>query len=215
MKSPLGGKVREMEKRSGSFSPLIFDYLKKYQEDPRSRVFAPLAEAYRKAGMLNEAVEIAKEGLRVHPQFIGGRVALARALFDQKNYDDVLDELSNVVREVPDNIVAQRLFAESALILGRITEALGAYKMLMYFNPADHEAERMVRELEVQSYEKGSMVLRSDPAPQKGLYAIKTAKDAIEGDDEIIRTKKFRQIEFLQNALPLLERYRLALDPKP
>jgi tetratricopeptide (TPR) repeat protein len=203
-----------MEKRSGTFSPLIFDYLKKYQDDPRSRVFAPLAEAYRKAGMLKEAVEIAQEGLRVHPQFIGGRVALARALFDQKNYEDVLNELSTIVREVPDNLVAQRLFAESALILGRTLEALGAYKMLLYFNPTDADAGRMVRELEAQSYDGGAMVLRTDPAPQKGLYSIKTAKEAIDGDESLIRSKKFRQIEFLQTALQELERYRLALSDK-
>ena len=59
-----------------NFSPMIYDYLKKYQEDPTSRVFAPLAEAYRKAGLIDEAIEIAREGLRVHPNFVGGRVAL-------------------------------------------------------------------------------------------------------------------------------------------
>ena len=101
-------------------NPLIFNYLKKYQEDPGSRVFAPLAEAYRKAGMVNEAIEIAREGLRVHPGFVGGRVALARALFDQQQYQEVIEELSKVIQDVPDNLVAQRLLAESYLMLGRI-----------------------------------------------------------------------------------------------
>lgn len=204
-----------MEKKSNQFSPLIFDYLKKYQDDPRSRVFAPLAEAYRKAGLLKEAIEIAKEGLRVHPNFIGGRVALARALFDEKNYAEVLQELSDIVREVPDNLVAQKLFAESALILGRITEALSAYKMLLYFNPLDSDAERMVRELEVESYEKGTMILRNDPPPPKALYSIKNAKEAIEGDEALLKDKKMKEIEFLQNSLLKVERYRLALKNNP
>jgi predicted Zn-dependent protease len=117
-----------------SFSPLIYDYLKKYQEDPTSRIFAPLAEAYRKAGLVDEAIEIAREGLRVHPNFVGGRVALARALFEKRLYEEVVDGLGVVVREVPDNIVAQRLVAESCLMLGRVAEALSAYKMLLYFN---------------------------------------------------------------------------------
>ena len=59
------------------YPPIIYEYLKKYQEDPSSRVFAPLAESYRKAGLADEAIEIAREGLRVHPNFVGGRVALA------------------------------------------------------------------------------------------------------------------------------------------
>src|ERR1700753_1887856 len=97
---------------SGKYSPVIYEYLRKYQEDPTSRVFAPLAEAYRKSGLLDEAVEIAREGLRVHPNFIGGRVALARALFDKKRFDEVVTELTPIVRDAPDNLVAQRVFAE-------------------------------------------------------------------------------------------------------
>lgn len=189
-----------------NFSPMIYDYLKKFQEDPTSRVFAPLAEAYRKAGLIDEAIEIAREGLRVHPNFVGGRVALARALFEKRKYDEVVEELSIVVREVPDNLVAQRLLAESCLMLGRVTEALSAYKMLLYFNPGDPETSRVVAELETQAYEDGMLVLRKDPAPQKML--IKSARDAISGDDRILKQRKIAQIEKLQDILIKIERYR-------
>ena len=185
---------------------MIYDYLKKFQEDPTSRVFAPLAEAYRKAGLIDEAIEIAREGLRVHPNFVGGRVALARALFEKRKYDEVVEELSIVVREVPDNLVAQRLLAESSLMLGRVTEALSAYKMLLYFNPGDPETSRVVSELETQAYEDGMLVLRKDPAPQKML--IKSARDAIAGDDRILKQQKIAQVEKLQDILMKIERYR-------
>ncbi len=189
-----------------SFSPLIYDYLKKYQEDPTSRIFAPLAEAYRKAGLLDEAIEIAREGLRVHPNFVGGRVALARALFEKKQYDEVVNELSIVVREVPDNIVAQRLLAESSLMLGRLSDALGAFKMLLYFNPGDTETARVVAELEAQAYEDGMLILRKDPAPQKMM--IKPARDAISGDEKLKTADQIDRIELLQGLLVKIERYR-------
>src|SRR3954463_11393280 len=112
------------------YTPLIYGYLKKFQDDPTSRIFAPLAEAYRKAGLVDEAIEIAREGLRVHPGFVGGRVALAPAPFDKTHYAEVVRELTAVVRDVPDNLVAQRLLAESCLMQGLVAEALGAYKML-------------------------------------------------------------------------------------
>jgi len=189
-----------------TFSPLIYDYLKKYQEDPTSRIFAPLAEAYRKAGLLDEAIEIAQEGLRVHPNFIGGRVALARALFEKRQYDEVVEGLSSVVREVPDNLVAQKLVAESCLMLGRMSEALSAYKMLLYFNPADAEVARVVSELEAQAYEDGVLVLRRDPAPQKMI--IKKARDAISNDDRVLRDQAIARIELLQRTLVHIDRYR-------
>ena len=143
--------------------PLIYKYLKKYQDDPASRIFAPLAEAYRKAGLVDEAIDIAREGLKVHPRFIAGRVALARALFDKRLYQEVVDELTSVVEDIPDNLVAQRLLAESFLMLGRMAESLSAYKMLLYFAPQDSETAQMVQELENQAYEKGTLILRTDP----------------------------------------------------
>jgi tetratricopeptide (TPR) repeat protein len=178
-----------------SHSPLLYDYLRKYQEDPTSRVFAPLAEAYRKAGMMNEAIEIAREGLRIHPNFLGGRVALARALFDKKLYTEVIDELAPIIQDAPDNLVAQRLLAESYLIQGRVTEALDCYKMLLYFNPHDPETSKLVKELEAQAYDKGAMVLRIDPKPSNHDPALK-------------RAQWIKKIEKLQAMLQQVSRYR-------
>ncbi|MDR3608019.1 MAG: hypothetical protein P4M08_11645 [Oligoflexia bacterium] len=193
--------------------PQIYDYLRRYQEDPTSRVFAPLAEAYRKSGLIDEAIEIAREGLAIHPGFIGGRVALARALFDKKNYQEVADELAPVVRDVPDNLVAQRLIAESYLMLGRVAEALSAYKMLLYFSPSDPETAKLVQELEEQAYERGTLVLRSDPPrqaePELPAFDVKPAGQAIDDSVENRRSAWIARIEGLQHLLLKVERYRV------
>jgi len=208
----------------GSQSPLLYDYLRKYQEDPQSRVFAPLAEAYRKAGMVREAIEIAREGLRVHPHFVGGRVALARALFDQRSFDEVVHELEPICRDVPDNLVAQRLLAESCLMLGKIDGALEAFKMLLYFTPGDPEVARLVQELEGRAYGQGQLVLRSDPKPVDRRapvsreenedplpeFDIHSAKTAIANDPTggPPKVEWIRKIEHLQSLLQRVERYR-------
>jgi predicted Zn-dependent protease len=192
-------------------NPLIYEYLKKYQEDPTSRVFAPLAEAYRKAGLVDEAIEIAREGLQLHPSFIGGRVALARALFDKHHYEQVVDELNFVIKDVPDNLVAQRLLAESYLMLGRVAEALGAYKMLLYFAPQDAETAKMVSELEVQAYEKGTLVLRTDPrkpAHEESQFNVMQTSDAIDEDPDVKKRRWVGNIELLQGLLQKVERYK-------
>jgi tetratricopeptide (TPR) repeat protein len=189
------------------YPPMIYEYLKKYQEDPTSRVFAPLAEAYRKAGLLDEAIEIAREGLRVHPTFVGGRVALARCLFDKALYPEVIAELAPVVRDVPDNLVAQRLLAESCLMQGQVAEALGCYKMLLYFSPEDVETARIVHELEAQAYEKGALVLRTDTVPE---FSEAQAGKAITEDPEHRRRRWMKRIEILQGLLQRVERYKTA-----
>ncbi len=195
--------------------PIIYKYLKKYQDDPSSRVFAPLAEAYRKAGLVDEAVKIAREGTQLHPNFMGGRVALARALFDQRLFQEVIDELSEIVQDIPDNLVAQRLLAESYLILGQVALALGAYKMLLYFSPQDLETAQLVHELESQAYEKGTLILRNDPQPTPlPQFDVKSASDALGGDLDSLRAKKIRRIEMLQKLLQRVERYRMRAELK-
>jgi tetratricopeptide (TPR) repeat protein len=203
-------------------NPLIYSYLKRYQEDPGSRVFAPLAEAYRKVGLIDEAIEIAREGLKVHPSFIGGRVALSRALFDKHLYEEVVNELIPIIRDVPDNLVAQRLLAESSLMLGRVAEALGAYKMLLYFAPQDPEVVKIVQELESQAYEKGALVLSTDPAktpdplsdfrPDYGPDDTHSDENQSHEDPEVnleLRKKRWvRGIEVLQGLLQKVERYK-------
>jgi len=192
-----------------SLTPVIYSYLKKFQEDPTSRVFAPLAEAYRKAGLADEAISIAREGLVYHPTFIGGKVALARALFDKKKYEDVINLMTSVTQEAPDNLVAQRIFAESCLMVGKLTQALDAYKMLLYFNPQDAEVMRMVKELEPQAYEKGSLVLQADLKLLKDDgFDVRDVDGAIDADPDLKRKKWIGNIERLQNLLQRVERYR-------
>jgi tetratricopeptide (TPR) repeat protein len=191
--------------------PLIYTYLKRYQEDPSSRVFAPLAEAYRKVGLVDEAIEIAREGLQVHPGFIGGRVALARALFDKHLYEEVVQELNSIIQDVPDNLVAQRLLAESFLMLGRVAEALGAYKMLLYFTPQDQELVKVVQELEVQAYDRGTLVLRNDPKQieaEAAAFNVADTSQAIDQDPDIKRRRWIQEVELLQGLLQKVERYK-------
>src|SRR5262249_26037171 len=152
------------------------------------------------------------EGLRVHPGFVGGRVALARCLFDKALYSEVVTELTPVVRDVPDNLVAQRLLAESCLMLGQVAEALGCYKMLLYFSPEDVETAQIVHELEAQAYEKGSLVLRTDPKRPEPVpeFSEASAQGAIDQDPEIKRKRWVKRIELLQGMLQRIERYRTA-----
>lgn len=190
-------------------TPQIYHYLRRYQDDPRSRVFAPLAEAYRKAGLLDEAIEICRDGLRIHPHFIGGRVAMARALFDKGQYLEVVKELEPVVLDAPDNLVAQKLLAESYLILGRVAQALAAYKVLLFFVPQDDEVAKMVQEIETRAYEDGALVLQNDPIQLKS-FSVKGAKDAISSDPAVRKNEWMKKVEHLQGMLLRVQRFRLA-----
>ncbi|MGE4231955.1 MAG: tetratricopeptide repeat protein [Bacteriovoracia bacterium] len=143
-----------------------------FQQDPKSKIFAPLAEAYRKIGLVDEAIQICNEGLEANPDFVGGKVALARAYFDKKWFSRVRSLLGPVVSKAPDNLIAQKLYADSSLNLGYLKEALEAYKMVLYFNPGDRDVVKTVEELETNQYMAGGLI-RMDQNPAKVGRLIK------------------------------------------
>ena len=101
-------------------------------------------------------------------------------------------------------------------MLGRVAEALDSYKMLLYFAPDDIETARIVQELESQAYEKGALVLRTDPKPDPAeQFSVGRAKGAIDQDPQLKRSKIVRRIELLQTLLQRVERYRADSGPRP
>jgi len=148
-KTPRQNRVREALGRIYDHHPPYFrEYLRRFREDPTSRVFAPLAEAYRRLGRVDEAIEICREGLEHHPDFQGGRVALAKCYLDKKMFADARVELERVVQFVPENLLAQRLLGDVYLQLGLRPAALHCLKMALLLSPTDVTLAEKVHQLE-------------------------------------------------------------------
>ena len=111
--------------------------------------------------------------------------------------------------DAPDNLVAQKLLAESYLILGRVADSLSAYKVLLFFMPQDQEIINLVQEIESRAYEDGALVLQKDPIPLRS-YSVKGAGEAISGDPEVIKREWIKRIETLQTLLIRVQRFKLA-----
>lgn len=153
---------------------LVERYQKLYEEDPRSRIFAPLAESYRKMGLLQEGLEVAQKGVELHPEFPGGRVALGRLYADAERLEDAEKEFRKATALSPDNILAHQLLAEVLLKLKKSKEALKAYKMLLFLSPDNSRAQKAVQKLEA---------LTADEY-EDDLFAMKPLHEAVKAWDE-------------------------------
>ena len=129
-------------------SPLFLKYQSEYERNPRSRVFAPLAEAYRKFGMTDKAMDILSQGIRLHPSYVMGYLGMAFCYFDLKQFNLAYTTLRPLVEGNRDNIRLQKLFADICLELGHKEEALETYKYLLFINPRDKEIAAQVTMLE-------------------------------------------------------------------
>ena len=136
------------------------DEILRYQQilirDPSSLVFAALAEAFRKRKMVDQAIGACKKGLRYHPNFISGRVALAGAYLDSGQTEQARNELEKIVQKAPDNLVAQRLLAGIYEQKADYDNLEKTAHRILSLDTNDLEAQRMIRLQAAQEAKEGS-----------------------------------------------------------
>ena len=74
--------------------------------------FGGIAERFRRAGDLERAVALCRDGLKKFPDHLSARVTLGWALLDLGRYDEAQVELEQVLKRAPDNLAAIRGLAE-------------------------------------------------------------------------------------------------------
>ena len=135
----------------------IEELRRRVQKDPASIAFAQLAEEYRRAGRLAEAIETCESGLSRHPGYLSARVTLGRALLDTGKLEEAQVELKRVLRVAPENLAALRGLADIHHRRGELKEALEHYKAALEFARQDPELAHLVEEI--------SRKLEPAPAP--------------------------------------------------
>jgi tetratricopeptide (TPR) repeat protein len=123
------------------------DLRRRVLKDPASIAFAQLAEEYRRAGRHQDAVEICRGGLTLHPTYLSARVTLGRALVHLGQIDEAQRELEGVLQSAPQNLAAIRGLAEIHHKRGALPEAIARYHAALALAPNDPELERTIAEL--------------------------------------------------------------------
>jgi len=122
-------------------NPRIDDLRKRLEKDPGSRLFAQLAEELRKAGDLDDAVRVARDGLAKHPAYPSARMTLGRALLDQGDVAAAKIEFGEVLKSAADNILASRFLGECLEAEGDHAGALARYDQTLLLSPGDAAVE--------------------------------------------------------------------------
>lgn len=126
----------------------IDEYRKILARDPMSKVFASLAEAYRELGMHAQSEKVALDGIKRHPTYVSGYVALGRTLIDQDRLKEALPVLKKASSLDPQNLLAWHLMGTANLQMDDSKEALRCFKMVLFLNPLSVSARKAVQKLE-------------------------------------------------------------------
>lgn len=118
------------------------------ERDPDSKLFLPLAEEYRKAGMLDEAISVLLRGLERQPGYTSARVALGKIYLEKKMIEDARREFEKVIAAIPDNLYAHKKLAEIYRDIGEIDRAISEYRTVIQINPLDEDARSFIESIE-------------------------------------------------------------------
>ena len=117
-------------------------------KDPKSKLFVPLAEEYKKAGDMEMSIHVLTEGLKTNPGYITARSFLGKLLFEKGDLPGAQKEFEEVAKAIPDNLMAQRKLGDIYILQNRPADALTHYKAVLSLNPKDQETASLVSDVE-------------------------------------------------------------------
>lgn len=122
----------------------------RYNNDPQSRIFVQLADAYRKNNMIEEAFEVLQKGLEHHPDYPLAHLIMGKCRFDKRMFAQAKESFQKTLEFDPQNVVALRMLAQTCEITNDETGQIAAYKGLLTIDPFDDQAKEKLSQLEAK-----------------------------------------------------------------
>ena len=119
------------------------------ERDPEGRAFAPLADAYRRQGDLDQALELIQDGLGRHSSFTPGHIVAAWVRRDRGELDEAGDAFGVALGLDEENSEALRGLGEIAVARGDGETATIHYQKLTELEPDDLEIVGRLREIQM------------------------------------------------------------------
>ena len=113
---------------------------RRWAENQLGLTFAPLAEAYRKAGDPDRALLLLEAGLAQHPNYIPAHIVRGRCHLDAQADGPAELSFLRVTELDPENVIALKSLAEISERAGRLPEAMRRLQLLLDVDRNNEEA---------------------------------------------------------------------------
>jgi tetratricopeptide (TPR) repeat protein len=122
--------------------------IERYSRARDSRVFAPLADAYRKSGDVDKAIEILERGLEKMPTYASAHVILGKCYYDKGATERAKSEFRRVLELDGENLVALKFMGDILLAEDKRPEAAEFYRRILAIDATNAEVARALKEME-------------------------------------------------------------------
>jgi hypothetical protein len=130
-------------------SARIEELEKKFNENPR-RYFAPLANEYRKAGDVQQAIAICRTYVPQQPGHMSGHIVFGQALFEAGDHDEARGVFEAALGLDPENLIALRHLGDIAREHGETDDARAWYRRVLDADPRNDEVVALLTSVEAE-----------------------------------------------------------------
>jgi tetratricopeptide (TPR) repeat protein len=141
-------RIRELEERMAAM--------------PGSRIFAALADEYRRAGLHEAALHILQTGLVNHPTYLSAQIALARLYQEMGKTDSAIEAYQKVLATDRENLVAAKGLAEIHESRGELVDAIKRWKLYRALS-GDRDIDARIQDLESRMHQEEAPVSMPEP----------------------------------------------------
>ncbi len=126
----------------------------RYDRAPDSRIFAPLADAYRKKGDVDRAIELCEKGLEGYPDYASAHVILGKCFYDKGATERSRAEFKRVIEIDPENMVALKFMGDILMSEGDRDESISFYRRILAIDPTNEEVSGKLKGMENEFRER-------------------------------------------------------------
>ena len=149
--------------KEATINPTELDELfRKYDKAPDSYVFVPLADACRKMGRYDEALEICDGGIKRHPKYASGYVVRGKCLYDMNRVDEAREAFQVVLDIDSDNLVALKFLGQIEADADNFDGARDYFQHILDLDPENKEISDILLSVEERERAELSTPSRDD-----------------------------------------------------
>jgi len=147
--------------------------------DPNSQIFAALADAYRKKGVFQKALEICKNGLEKHADYSSAYIVLVKIFIDQGNYEEADRQLHKAIAAGGRTRSVDVLQSEILVKLGQKNKAKTILEKLYKSDPLNDTVKNLLMSIDKEDVEPLAMPAIPQPKSQSGEKRSYTLSNAL------------------------------------
>ena len=156
------------------------ELFERYRQSPDSHVFVLVADACRKLGRIEEALEVCQTGIERHREYASGYVVKGKCMYDLERYVEAQTEFEEVLSIDANNLVALKYLGMIAANAGRFDSARDYLEHILRLDPENTEIKKALEDVDEQQQDESQDESQDEgePSPQPEEIVAPAGDDA-------------------------------------